>query len=173
MKMNCEKLLSLLLITLVCACNALANSGGSMDKQIQTIKQQALELNRDLLLLEEELLFPNDSRLAVFLSVEVEGFFSMEAVTLSIDGRQVMQFLYTPRQLDALRRGGIHRLYMGNVKAGEHGIVAVFTGRGPEDREYRRATEVTLEKTSDEQNLELKIYHSADLQQPEFVVKEW
>ena len=113
------------------------------------------------------------SRLAVFLSGDVEGFFSLEAVTLSIGGRQVMHYLYTPQQLDALRRGGIHRLYMGNVKAGEHGILVVFTGKGPEDREYRRATEVTLEKTRGAQNLQLKINDSADLQQPEFVVKEW
>ena len=173
MKMKYEKLLCSLVITLVCACNALATNGGSLDQQIQAIKQQALELNRDLLLLEEELLFPNDSRLAVFLSVAVEGFFSLEAVTLSIDGRQVMHYLYTPQQLDALHRGGIHRLYMGNVQAGEHGILVVFTGKGPEDREYRRETEVTLEKTSGAQNLQLKINDSADLQQPEFDVKEW
>lgn len=173
MKMKCEKLLCSLAITLVCAYNALATNEGSPDQQIQTIKQQALELNRDLLLLEEELLFPNDSRLTVFLSVDIEDFFLLEAVDLSIDGRQVMHYLYTPQQLDALRRGGIHRLYMGNVKTGEHGIVAVFAGKGPEDRDYRWVSELTLEKTSGAQNLELKINDAAGLQQPEFVVKEW
>lgn len=173
MKMNYEKLLCSLAFSLVCACAAVAADEDSRDQNIQTIKQQALELNRDLLILEEELVLPGDSRLTVFLSLDVGDFFSLNAVALNIDGNQMMHFLYTQQQLEALRSGGAHRLYMGNVKIGEHEIVAVFTGKGPEDRDYQGTTDLILKKTSGARSLELKIVGSSDPQQPEFAVKEW
>ena len=95
------------------------------------------------------------------------------AVKLSIDGTVVSNYLYTERQVDALQRGGIHRLYMGNVKNGSHEIVAVFTGRGPKGRDYRRATQLTVEKTAGAKSLELLISDAEALQQPEFSVREW
>jgi hypothetical protein len=166
----CSLLCSLLLVGGVAAQETETNS---LDEEIQSIKQQTLALNRDLFILEEELLFPDDSRLAVFLSLDVGEFFSLDAVKLSIDGAQVTHYLYTAQQVNALTRGGVHRLYMGNVKSGAHEIVAVFTGKGPEGRDYRRATELIVDKTNGAKNLELKITDSTDRQQPEFTVKEW
>ena len=145
----------------------------SLDQEIQTIKQQVLELNRDLFILEEELLFPSNTRLSVFLSLDVGEYFALDAVKLSVDGEVVTHYLYTERQLDALQRGGVQRLFMGNIKSGQHEVVAVFTGRGPKGRDYRRATELQIDKTSAGKNLELKIIDSNDMRQPEFSVKEW
>jgi len=145
----------------------------SLAQEVQDIKQLTLELNRDLFILEEELLFPSNTQIAVFLSLDVGEFFTLDAVKLSIDGVVVTNYLYTDRQLDALRRGGVQRLHMGNLKTGEHEIVAVFTGRGPHQRDYRRGTTLVVEKTAQAKHLELKISDSQALQQPEFTVKEW
>ena len=118
-----------------------AQAPGSLDQEIQTIKQQVLELNRDLFILEEDLLFPSNTRLSVYLSLDIGEFFSLDAVKLSVNGTVVTNYLYTERQLSALQRGGVQRLYMGNIKAGEHEIVAVFTGRGLhlKDRQFFRS----------------------------------
>ena len=148
MKMIIKRLLCSLVCSLLLVGGAAAQQAGSLDQEIQSIKQQTLALNRDLFILEEELLFPDDSRLAVFLSLDVGEFFSLDAVKLSIDGAQVTHYLYTAQQVNALVRGGVHRLYMGNVKSGEHEIVAVFTGKGPQGRDYRRATELIVDKTN-------------------------
>ena len=145
----------------------------SLDEKIQSIKQQTLELNRDLFILEEELLFPSNTRLSVFVSLDVGEFFKLDAVKLSVDGTVVTNYLYTERQLRALRRGGVHRLYLGNIKSGEHEIVAVFTGLGPKGRDYRRGTQLRIEKTAGAKNLELKIVDSTANRQPDFLVKEW
>ncbi|PLW68058.1 AraC family transcriptional regulator [Pseudohalioglobus lutimaris] len=145
----------------------------SLGEQIEDIKQQTLQLNRDLFILEEELLFPSNTQMAVYLSMDVGTFFALDAVKLTIDGTVVANYLYTERQVDALQRGGIHRLYMGNVKNGDHEIVAVFTGRGPKGRDYRRATQLQVAKTAGAKNLELLISDSESLQQPEFSVREW
>ena len=149
------------------------SNGSSLSQEVQDIKRLTLELNRDLFILEEELLFPSNTQLAVFLSLDVGEFFTLDAVKLSIDGIMVSNYLYTDRQLNALRRGGIHRLHMGNLKLGEHEIIAVFTGRGPHGRDYRRGTTLIVDKTSQAKHLELKITDSTSLQQPEFTIKEW
>ncbi len=140
---------------------------------VQSLKKQVLELNKDLFILEEELLFPSNTQVAVFVSLDVGHYFALDAVKLTLDGEVVSHYLYTDRQLDALRRGGLHRLYVGNIKSGEHEVVAVFTGRGPQGRDYRRATTLTFNKQSDAKNLELQIVDSTAKQQPEFAVKEW
>ncbi len=144
-----------------------------LETQVQDIKQQVLSLNRDLFILEEELLFPTNTQVAVFLSMNVGEFFQLDAVKLTLDNKTVTNYLYTERQVDALHRGGVQRLYMGNVKAGDHELVAVFTGRGPEGRDFRRGTTMTFSKDSEARHLELKIVDSTAKQQPQFSVKEW
>lgn len=151
----------------------IAEGTPALQQEIQDIKQQTLELNRDLFILEEELLFPSNTQLAIYLSMDVDNLFALDAVKLSIDGTVVTNYLYTERQVDALQRGGVQRLYMGNLKAGEHEIVAVFTGRGPQGRDFRRATQLQVVKASGAKHLELKIVGSEATQQPDFTVKAW
>ena len=145
----------------------------SLNRQVQDLKQQVIELNRDLFILEEELLFPANTQIAVFVSMDVGQFFQLDAVKLSIDDKVVTNYLYTDKQVDALVRGGVQRLYLGNLKTGEHELVAVFTGRGPQGRDYRRGATIVFEKSSQAKKIELKIVDSTATQQPEFVVKEW
>lgn len=155
-----------------------AETGGSdefrsIDEEVQSLKQEVLELNRDLFLLEEELLFPANSQVAFFLSVDVGEYFALDSVSLKIDGKEVANYLYTEREADALRRGGVQRLHMENLKTGEHELVAVFTGYGPHEREYRRGATVNLEKGLGAKYVELAITDRASKQQPEFDVREW
>lgn len=144
-----------------------------LDTQVQDLKQQILELNKDLFILEEELLYPSNTQLAVFLSMDIGYFFALDAVKLTLDGELVSNYLYTDRQLDALARGGVQRLFIGNIQKGQHELVAVFTGRGPQGRDYRRASSISFEKTSDAKYLELKIIDQTANNQPQFVIKQW
>ena len=145
----------------------------ALQEQVQDLKQQVIGLNRDLFILEEELLFPANTQVAVFVSMNVGDFFQLDALTLKLDDKVVSNYLYTDKQIDALHRGGVQRLYMGNMKTGEHELVAVFTGRGPRGREYKRGATLLFDKTSQAKNVELKIVDSTSTQQPEFSVKEW
>lgn len=145
----------------------------TMSDQVQDVKQQVLELNKDLFILEEDLLYPANTQVAVYVSLDVGYLFSLDAVKLTIDGDVVANYLYTERQVDALQRGGIQRLYTGNIKSGKHDVVAVFTGRGPHGRDFRRATNLQFSKGPAAKNIELKIIDSTAKQQPEFAVKEW
>lgn len=145
----------------------------SLDEDVQALKKQVLDLNRDLFLLEEELLFPSNTQTAVFISMDVGEFFGLDSVELKIDNKNVANYLYTEREADALLKGGVQRLFIGNLKAGEHELVAVFTGQGPHTRDYRRAASLVFEKGIGPKYIELTISDRVAKQQPEFIVKEW
>jgi hypothetical protein len=150
-----------------------AQSPQGLDQQVQDLKKKVLELNRDLFILEEELLFPATTQVAVFLSVDVGEFFQLDSVQLKIDDKVVTNYLYTERESEALKRGGVQRLHLGNLRVGKHELVAFFVGKGPHGRDYRRGTTTVFEKGTEPKNLELKIVDSQQMQQPDFVVKEW
>lgn len=141
--------------------------------QVEDLKQSVLDLNRDLLILEEELLFPANTQITVFLSMDVGEFFQLDSVKVHIDDDLVASEIYTEHQIDALYRGGVQRLYIGNLRAGVHEITAFFTGIGPEGREYKRGSTITLEKELEPKMLELKIVDSTKKLQPVFEIKEW
>ena len=145
----------------------------SLDEDVQSLKKEVLDLNRDLFLLEEELLFPANSQVAFFISMDVGEYFDLDSVNLKIDGKEVANYLYTQREVDALARGGVHRVHMENLKVGEHELVAVFTGEGPQVRDYRRGATINIEKGIGAKYIELEITDRVKKQQPEFVIKEW
>ncbi len=157
------------------ASPASADAGNfrSLDQEVQALKKEVLDLNRELFVLEEELLFPANTQVAVFVSMDVGEFFAVDSVTLRLDNKEVANYLYTEREAQALLKGGVHRVYLGNLKAGDHELIALFTGQGPHTRDYRRGATINLTKGVGAKYVELKISDRASKAQPEFVVKEW
>jgi hypothetical protein len=150
-----------------------ANEFSNLDNRIQDTKNDVIQLNRDLMVLEEELLFPASTQVAVFVSMDVGKLFDLDSVQLKMDDKAVANYLYTPAEVQALHRGGVQRIYLGNLKAGSHELVAFFTGGGPHQRDYRRATTVRFDKGTDPKYIELRIKDSTGKLQPEFDVKIW
>jgi hypothetical protein len=144
-----------------------------LDQDTQALKQEIIELNRELFTLEEELLFPAGTQVAVFVSADVGELFRLDSVRLQINGKPVANHLYTERELDALNRGGVHRLYIGNIRTGEHLLEAVFIGQGPSQRDYRRGAYLRMQKGLGPKFVELRIEDSTRKQQPEFNIREW
>jgi hypothetical protein len=158
--------------TLVPAAVPVAAVSG-VDTEMQALKDDVLDLNRELFMLEEELLFPANTQVAVFVSMDVGEFFALDSVQLKIDDKPISNYLYTEREVKALLRGGVHRLYLGNLKTGEHELTAVFTGQGPHARDYRRGATLKVEKGVGAKFVELRISDRQSRQQPEFMVREW
>jgi hypothetical protein len=145
----------------------------SLDEDTQTLKKDVVDLNRDLFVLEEELLFPANTQVAVYVSMDVGEFFALDSITLKIDNKEVTNYLYTPREVDALLKGGVQRLYLGNLKVGNHELVAFFSGKGPDNRDYRRGASLKFDKSIGAKYLELKIEDRQRKMQPEFEIKDW
>jgi len=144
-----------------------------LDARIQEAKSDVIKLNRDLLVLEEELLFPANTQVALFVSMDVGKLFELDSVQVKLDDKVVANYLYTPAEVKALHRGGVQRVYLGNLRAGEHELVAFFTGGGPHARDYKRGATVKFEKGTDAKYIELRIKDSTGKLQPEFDVKVW
>ena len=152
---------------------ASAPVAGTLDGRIQDVKSDVIKLNRDLLVLEEELLFPANTQVALFVSMDVGKMFQLDSVQIKLDDKVVANYLYTALEVEALHRGGVQRVYLGNLKNGKHELVAFFTGKGPHERDYRRGANVKFEKTGEAKYIELRIQDSAGKLQPEFDVKLW
>jgi hypothetical protein len=150
-----------------------ANDLQTLDKETQELKSSVLDLNRELFVLEEELLYPANTQVAVFISMDVGEYFALDSVEVTLDGKNVSNYLYTEREVSALHRGGVHKVFIGNLKVGEHELVAIFTGEGPHERDYRRGASLTFDKNIGAKYVELTISDREQKLQPEFVVREW
>lgn len=155
------------------AAPASAPAPSTLDGRIQEVKGDVIRLNRDLLVLEEELLFPANTQVALFVSVDVGKLFQLESVQVKLDDKIVANYLYTPLEVQALHRGGVQRVYLGNLRAGTHELVAFFTGQGPHERDYKRGATVKFDKGTEPKYIELRIKDSSGKLQPEFDVKVW
>jgi hypothetical protein len=150
-----------------------APAAAGLDERVQQAKSDVIKLNRDLLVLEEELLFPASTQVALFVSMDVGKLFELDSVQIKLDDKLVANHLYTPLEVEALHRGGVQRLYLGNLKSGSHEIVAFFTGKGPHERDYKRGATIKLDKGTGAGYVELRIKDSLGKLQPEFDVKIW
>jgi len=145
----------------------------TLDQEVQGMKKEVIDLNKDLFVLQEELLFPANTQVAVYVSMDVGAFFALDSVTLKIDNKEVKNYLYTAREAEALLKGGVQEIYLGNLKAGKHELVAFFTGKGPVERDYKRGATITFDKGVGAKYLELKITDRVTKHQPEFKIKDW
>jgi hypothetical protein len=148
-------------------------AGDGVDAQVQSLKSDVLDLNRDLFVLEQELLYPANTQVAVFVSMDAGTFFALDSVQLKIDGKEVANYLYTPRETHALVQGGVQRLYVGNLKVGKHELVAFLTGKGPHDLDYTRGATLDFQKDIGAKYLELTITDDQHKLQPQFRIKDW
>jgi hypothetical protein len=145
----------------------------ALDETVQELKKDVVDLNKELFVLEEELLFPANTQVAVFVSMDIGEFFALDSLSLKIDNKEVANYMYTPREAEALLKGGVHRVYLGNLKVGEHQLVAFFAGKGPNERDYKRGANLKFEKGVGAKYLELKITDRQRKAQPEFAIKDW
>ena len=145
----------------------------ALDETVQDLKKDVVDLNKELFVLEEELLFPANTQVAVFVSMDIGEFLALDSLSLKIDNKEVANYMYTPREAEALLKGGVHRVYLGNLKVGEHQLVAFFEGKGPNERDYKRGANIKFEKGVGAKYLELKITDRQRKAQPEFAIKDW
>ena len=150
-----------------------ADSEGSVALSVEELKKKVIGLNRDLFILEEDLLFPASTQFAVFLSLDTGEFLKLDAVKLKLDDDTLASHLYTERQVKALRRGGMQRLHIGNLKTGTHQVTVFVEGIGPDNRAYKQAATLEFEKGTGTAALEIRIRDRSSDYQPEVAIVEW
>jgi hypothetical protein len=101
----------------------------SLDDQVQEIKTDVLSIAADLSRLEEKLLYPSNTQLAIFVSIAEGQKFRLDSMRIDIDGQLATHYIYSFKELDALQRGGTQRVYTGNVPTGAHEMKVSVSGK--------------------------------------------
>jgi hypothetical protein len=142
-------------------------------KDIQNLKQKVIDLNKDLRLMEEKLLFPSSTKYSVFISLSSGQFFTLESIKLKLDDKFVATNIYSEKQRQAMIRGGVQKFYITNLNEGKHSATLFFTGVGPSGRDYKRASNIEFEKGAAGEYLEVAISDDSVTQEPVFSIKQW
>ncbi|MDX5299999.1 MAG: AraC family transcriptional regulator [Gammaproteobacteria bacterium] len=145
----------------------------TLDEQIARLKADVVDINTSLYRLEQELLNPADTQLAVYMSLSAAEYFLVDAVELSLNGKMAESHLYTEQERKALSRGGVQRLYIGNIAAGTHKLTAVLNGKGVNDRYFRKSFDFQIRKEQDARQLELVITADPPTYEPVVKLKSW
>ncbi|GAB2876417.1 hypothetical protein ACCI51_13635 [Microbulbifer echini] len=150
----------ILLLVLACTVNAQSVSRDDirgLDEQIQDVKKDVIDLTATLAQLEEKLLFPSNTQVALFVSIADEKPFELESVEVKLNGEIVAHHLYTYREIESLQKGGVQKIYTGNVQAGAHPLQVRFIGKTPSGKEYRANASYQVDKAVGPKFVEIRI----------------
>ncbi|MEM9174570.1 MAG: hypothetical protein AAGC67_05000 [Myxococcota bacterium] len=118
----------------------------SLDQQVQDIKSEVLSIAAELRTLEEQLLHPSSTQVAIFVEIGREQDVLVDAARLWIDDEVVAHHVYTHQELEALRQGGVQRLYTGNLREGRHALRVEIEGRRTSAGRFTTSEEFVLDK---------------------------
>jgi hypothetical protein len=118
----------------------------SLDAQVQEIKSDVLSIAAELSQLEEKLLYPSNTQLAVFVALADGETLRLDAVQIEIDGALVAHYIYSFKELEALQGGGVQRIYTGNVPTGGHDIAISVAGKLPSGKDYSKSETFVFNK---------------------------
>jgi hypothetical protein len=144
---------TLLVSILLCACatpvgaqDAYREQMKGLDEQVQEVKSDVLSISAELMQLEEKLLYPSNTHVAVFVTLAQGDTFRLDAVQIQIDGQLATHYIYTFKELEALQKGSVQRIYTGNIATGSHEIEVSLSGKLPSGKDYSRTERFPFSK---------------------------
>ena len=117
-----------------------------LDEQVQEIKSDVLSISQELSRLEEKLLYPSGTQVAIFIALAKGDQMRLDAVRLQIDGQLVAHHIYSSKELGALRKGGVQRIYVGNVATGEHQLEVLVDGKREDGADFNHTEHLAFRK---------------------------
>jgi hypothetical protein len=128
-----------------------------LDEQVQEVKSDVLAISAELSRLEEKLLYPSGTQVAIFIALAKGDSMRLDAVRLQIDGRLVAHHIYSSKELEALRKGGVQRIYVGNVATGDHQLEVLVDGKLKGGADFSRTEHFTFRKEVKPKLVELTV----------------
>lgn len=132
--------LSLVFVPLNAAEQVTKEQIKGLDEQVQEIKKDVLGISAELNQLEETLLFPSNTQISFFVSLAKGAGFEPDAIMLKIDDKDVAHYIYSYKEVEALQKGGLQRVYTGNVRSGEHSVQVSVIGKSGGSKETETVT---------------------------------
>ena len=117
-----------------------------LDEQVQEIKSDVLRIAAELHQLEENLLYPSNTQVAVFVSLASDADFRLDSVEIQLSGKPVAHHIYTFKELEALQKGGVQRIYTGNIRSGEHDLLVSVSGKSADGMDFLKTESFSVNK---------------------------
>lgn len=111
----------------------------SLDEQVQEIKSDVLGIASELDNLEERLLYPSGTQVAVFVEMAEKDTFRLDAIQVRINDELAAHHIYSFKELEALEKGGVQRVYTGNVPTGQHELSVLVLGKLKNGKDYEQS----------------------------------
>jgi hypothetical protein len=144
---------SFMLGFLLCVCvtpgraqDAYREQMKGLDEQVQEVKSDVLSIAAELSQLEEKLLYPSNTHVAVFVTIAQGETFRLDAMQVHIDGQLATHYIYSFKELEALQKGGVQRIYTGNIATGSHEIELSLSGKLASGKDYTRSERFPFSK---------------------------
>ena len=143
-----------------------------LDEQVQETKSDVLAIAAELNQLEEKLLYPSGTQVAIFVALAKGDEMRLDAVRLQIDGQLVAHYIYSFKELEALRKGGVQRIYVGNVATGDHQLNVLVDGKLKSGSDFSRTENFTFHKQVKPKMVEVTV-GGADSGNTSITIGEW
>lgn len=164
---------SMVIVGMLASTSVFSADFSELDSRVSAIKQDVIDLGKDMRIFERVAIYPDDKRVSIFLTLDVGKFFLLKSFKIKIDDAMVISRAFHHHETQGLGNGAAVRVYVGNIEEGDHKILAFFEGDGPRDRQYKRAVKYTFTKKNDPVFIEMRASDSEKRLQPEFLVREW
>jgi hypothetical protein len=142
-------------------------------QEAEELKKELIQLNSELYEFEEDLLYPANTQVGVFLSMSKDSSFILDSIQIRLDDKLVTSFIYQEDEIASLKNGGIQRLYLGSLADGRHKLTAKFNGQGANNQYFRRKKALNFTKEQSTKYILLVVTESAINNEPLFKVKAW
>ncbi len=117
-----------------------------LDEQVQETKSEVLSIAAELNQLEEKLLYPSNTQVALFVSLAQGETFRLDSVEIQLEGRPVARHIYTFKELEALQKGGVQNIYTGNLRIGAHELQVLMRGKSSGGGDIQQSGQFTIDK---------------------------
>jgi hypothetical protein len=128
-----------------------------LDEQVQDLKNDVLGISTEISRLEEKLLYPANTQVSIFLLVTRGEKFRLDAVKLKIDGKEIANYIYTSKEMEALQNGGVQRIYTGNIRTGEHALEVESFGKSSTNIDYEQNVNYPFTKEAGTKFIEINL----------------
>ncbi|MDX1559863.1 MAG: AraC family transcriptional regulator [Marinobacter sp.] len=152
---------------------ASASAADGLDEELERLSAEVAGHSERVFALEQKVLHPANTRLAVFLTLQSRDALDLDSVELFMNGKPVASHLYSDRERASLERGGVQQLFIGNLENGEHELKTVITARSVDDDFVRREATHRFRKRPGVLRLQMGLEARAPDYEPRVSFTEW
>ncbi len=145
----------------------------SINASVNAENTESSSTKNEITELQEILLNPDASQLAVLLSVNSPTTLTLNSVSIFLDKKEIKTYLYSERESQALLKNAMQKIYVGKLSEGEHTIKAQLSAIDENKLSHTISSSSKFTKTTVTTYVELDISKTEQQELPILNIKIW